>query len=215
VLNPETNSFNQPGALSGIGALRRYTSLAQLEGDLKRVLRPVSSSTMGSGKNDAAVLILTRLEDGVLTLLFERRVMRREDRWSGQVAFPGGRFEEGDVTLNVTACREFQEETGVDICSFCPPLGFLPEVRPANLDSVRVVPFVSITDREFRFRPNEEVNELFWGPAFEMTRESREINVNGRKIRTKALVYKGYVIWGMTLRIIEDFSSALNHHNPY
>ncbi|KAI9323683.1 hypothetical protein BX666DRAFT_1889341 [Dichotomocladium elegans] len=49
-------------------------------------------------------------------LLFIQRATRQSDRWSGHVAFPGGKNEPGETDTE-TAERETLEEIGLDISS--------------------------------------------------------------------------------------------------
>lgn len=48
-------------------------------------------------------------------LLILRRSARRNDHWSAQYAFPGGRCEAGDSSLLATAIRETAEECGIHL----------------------------------------------------------------------------------------------------
>lgn len=60
----------------------------------------------------SAVLLLLFPDKGSLNLLF---IKRAEDggKHSGQIAFPGGKFEENDNILENTALRETEEEVGI------------------------------------------------------------------------------------------------------
>lgn len=61
-------------------------------------------------------------------ILFIKRSTRVGDRWTGHIAFPGGKREPGDVSDKETSVRETREETGVELgdrdCLF---VGNLPE----------------------------------------------------------------------------------------
>ncbi|GAA6015824.1 hypothetical protein JCM10207_008809 [Rhodosporidiobolus poonsookiae] len=48
-------------------------------------------------------------------ILYIRRATRSTDRWSGHVAFPGGRSEPDDESAQFTAMRETWEEVGLDL----------------------------------------------------------------------------------------------------
>jgi 8-oxo-dGTP pyrophosphatase MutT (NUDIX family) len=49
-----------------------------------------------------------------IQILFIKRTTRKGDRWSGNVAYPGGKQDPGE-TLKQTTEREIQEEIGIDI----------------------------------------------------------------------------------------------------
>ena len=48
-------------------------------------------------------------------ILYIKRASRLNDRWSDQVAFPGGRQEADDENSLYTAMRETWEEVGIDL----------------------------------------------------------------------------------------------------
>lgn len=60
----------------------------------------------------SAVMILLFHEDEKLKVIFIRR-SHYVGVHAGQIAFPGGRFEEEDVDVKNTALREIQEEIGI------------------------------------------------------------------------------------------------------
>ncbi|KAF9435201.1 hypothetical protein BGZ76_006719 [Entomortierella beljakovae] len=55
------------------------------------------------------------VKTGVPEVLFIERATRKTDRWSGHVALPGGKREEGDEDDQETAARETLEEIGLDL----------------------------------------------------------------------------------------------------
>ncbi|KAG1144850.1 hypothetical protein G6F37_003406 [Rhizopus arrhizus] len=55
-------------------------------------------------------------EGGQAEILFMQRATRKGDRWSGHVAFPGGKDEPGESDED-TVCREVLEEIGIDLKS--------------------------------------------------------------------------------------------------
>lgn len=75
------------------------------------------------GKENLSLLLMTFI-DATLDVLFIRRAVNPQDRWSGQLAFPGGRREnnEDDAqccirfgSLRLTLQRETMEEIGLDL----------------------------------------------------------------------------------------------------
>jgi len=57
--------------------------------------------------------------EGLVELLYILRTAREGDRWSGQVAFPGGKQEPSDRDDRATSARETLEEVGLDLETPC------------------------------------------------------------------------------------------------
>ena len=187
-------------------------SFIMTENELKRRLRflhPMYDVEKGRGPEDAAVIMLLKIEGGKLFVLFEKRARKAGDRWSGQIAFPGGRFKQVDGTLDKTACREFREETGADVCSSEELIGFMDKVSPMNVPMISVTPFICLTTHQLHFTPNEEVESLFWADILNVHYEEADVRSGVNTLRWRALVYEGNVVWGMTQRIIEGFIQKL------
>ncbi|PKC69620.1 hypothetical protein RhiirA1_533332 [Rhizophagus irregularis] len=55
------------------------------------------------------------VKDGEPEILYVKRALREGDRWSGQIAFPGGKQDKTDFDDLDTAERETFEEVGLDI----------------------------------------------------------------------------------------------------
>lgn len=61
-------------------------------------------------------------------VLFIKRASRSGDRWTGHIAFPGGRQDPNDADDVATGIRETQEEVGLDLQrSQCLHIGNLPD----------------------------------------------------------------------------------------
>src|SRR5687768_2605338 len=124
---------DRPGAAAGSdrrdGRLLRQrawrVSLARTltDPELVRIARSLVTRPGSPGEHDpearpaAVALVLRAVEMKGLELLFIRRAEYADDPWSGQVAFPGGRHESGDESLERTAIRETWEETGIDLAA--------------------------------------------------------------------------------------------------
>lgn len=110
----------------------------------------------------AAVLMpLVERVDG-LSVLLTRRASHLPHH-AGQISFPGGRLEPGDIDVVATALRETEEEIGLDR-SFVSVAGFLPD-HLIPVSGYRVTPVVSFVRPGFDLRPDPtEVEEAFEVP---------------------------------------------------
>jgi len=166
----------------------------------------------------AVALILVPGMDG-LEALFIRRAVRAEDPWSGQVAFPGGRHDPGDIDLEATAMRETQEELAVDLTR-AERLGPLDDIRPRThlLPPVLVRPFVYALPHRPLLTPSAEVQSAFWVPLdrFLLPGMRRDVTlpVPGGERTFPAYVLDQDVIWGMTERMLQAFIKIIGDENP-
>ncbi|MEM0349848.1 MAG: CoA pyrophosphatase [Candidatus Caldarchaeum sp.] len=175
-----------------------------MENRLRKILAACDDVKPGPGT--AAVAIVLRDEPEVLLV---KRVERDDDPWSGQVAFPGGRWRPGDVDFTATALRELYEETSVEseAVSF---IGYLETISPRNVPTLRVKPVVFRLIQDVIPRPGDEVSKVFWLPLTNLTMftakvYSRHLN---REVVTEAYCYEGELIWGMTARLISVLQTA-------
>jgi len=146
-----------------------------------------------------------------LEILLIRRAERPGDPWSGQIAFPGGRYEPSDADLLATAIRETREETGVDLTS-AERLGPLDDLYPRTptLPPVVVRPFVfALGRRPPPLVPSDEVQRAFWLPLSRLGEAGvrREITLTLRGVERTfpAYLVDDELIWGMTERILTPF----------
>ena len=160
----------------------------------------------------AAVLVPFVREADEWHLLFIKRSDRENDRHSGQVAFAGGRYEETDTSLEMTALREAQEEIGV------------------NPDDVKVLGELNHHHSISNYQITPVVGTLPW--PYQLTLEAAEVaaaftiplrwladpanhRIQERKIGDKQFPviffepYNNYVLWGATARMTLSLISLL------
>ena len=164
---------------------------------------------------EAAVALILRETRGGLEILFIERAARATDPWSGQIAFPGGRREPADASLEDTAVRETREEVGLDLGRDGTIVGALDELRPRTvvLPPVIVRPFVATAHAEARVASVGEVAGVFWAPLDAILDPAaageREIVARGTPALRPSIEYQGHVIWGMTERILRRFEEVI------
>ena len=125
----------------------------------------------------------------------------------GEVSFPGGMYEEEDNTLQNTALRESQEETGLDKAKVN-ILGPIDTV--VSRFNVSVTPFVGIVPDDIELNDDsDEIEACFRVPLSFLLEDKRhrndEINRNGDIFFMPAYQYDSYIIWGLTAMITVDF----------
>jgi 8-oxo-dGTP pyrophosphatase MutT (NUDIX family) len=171
--------------------------------------RPRHKETVEDGLRWAAVaLILRGATETDAELLFIRRAERVGDPWSGHVAFPGGRRDATDTSLDVTARRETLEELALDLNRDAQLLGVLDDLRPRSsaLPTIAVRPFVFHITAPIVLRPNEEVHSAFWTPLAWLRDPASSIehvfDRDGARLRFPAYGWGEHVVWGMTERFV-------------
>jgi 8-oxo-dGTP pyrophosphatase MutT (NUDIX family) len=159
----------------------------------------------------AVALILRTAEVDVFEVLLIKRATYAGDPWSGHVAFPGGRFEPADATLEQTAVRETREEIAIDLVRDGAILGRLDDLEPRTprLPRLVITPYVAVVAPDASLEAGPEVDEAFWVPlgALQDPEASREIvlDLTGGPRTVMSFQHRGYTIWGLTERILRNF----------
>lgn len=126
----------------------------------------------------------------------------------GQISFPGGKMDDGDLDLQFTAQRETREETGIilDTNNYLTKLSeiFIP---PSNFI---VHPFLFIHSTKFIGIENNEVDYLIELPLSILKDESALVKTdiklsNGTTIKNApCFIYNNEIIWGATAAILNE-----------
>jgi len=139
------------------------------------------------------------------TILLTQRAQHLPDH-PGQVSFPGGKIEKGDVNPCASAVREAREEIGLDR-SHIEPIGYL-DLYMTTL-GYRIVPVIARVKSGFQLQLNKaEVDATFEVPlAFVMDqtnvqRHSREWQ--GMMRHYYAITFGERYIWGVTAGILRN-----------
>ncbi|MDR3158427.1 MAG: CoA pyrophosphatase [Zoogloeaceae bacterium] len=128
----------------------------------------------------SAVLFPLAPRAGGLRALLTRRAEHLRDH-PGQISFPGGRMEQGDISPTHTALREAEEEIG--IAQTLPQiLGYLPAYRTAT--GFLIYPIVALLPPSFTLTLDAfEVAEAFEVPLARLFDPANQ--------RRESILYKG------------------------
>jgi 8-oxo-dGTP pyrophosphatase MutT (NUDIX family) len=159
----------------------------------------------------AAVLIaLTERERPGMLFLHRPSTMRAH---AGQVAFPGGRIDEGETPVEA-ALREAQEELGI------PPdlvrvIGTTDLYRTSS--GYEITPVLGIVPPDLEIDPNPaEVSQWFEAPVDFVLDPANQMNKTieheGHTHPFIEIDWRGHRIWGVTAAILHNLSRRLQWH---
>ena len=154
----------------------------------------------------AAVLVPIYYKQGQCYILFTKRTDRVKEH-KGQISFPGGAFQEGDLTLIDTALRECAEEIGL-MAEQVEVLGELDDTLTETSNYI-ISPFVGLVPWPYQFKVDGwETEELIEAPISALQdksclRQETKI-IGGQAVTSYFYHYQGKVIWGATARILHQ-----------
>ncbi|KAB0264097.1 CoA pyrophosphatase [Microvirga brassicacearum] len=157
----------------------------------------------------AAVLVPVVMREEPTLLFTERSSQLRQH--SGQIAFPGGRVDPTDASIAAAACREADEEIGLEE-RHIRVLGYLdPYLSTTNY---LVMPVVAEIAPAYTLSLNShEVAHTFEVPLrFLMDPRHHELHSRewkGRLRRFYAISYQEHYIWGVTAGIVRNLYERL------
>jgi 8-oxo-dGTP pyrophosphatase MutT (NUDIX family) len=183
--------------------------------DLQQLRRHLGGSSAGearAGRTPAAVLVpFLPGPDGWYLLLTRRTDVLPNHR--GEVAFPGGRLEPGETTLQA-ALREAHEELGIEPLEV-DVLGPLPVVE-TNHSLFAITPWVGVVlaGRRERLEPNPgEVAEVIELPlamlAAPGSRRDQRFIRGPHLVASPAYDVGTTTVWGATARIVSELLEAI------
>jgi len=152
----------------------------------------------------AVLLALSDTDDP--SLLYTLR-SNKVSSHGGEVAFPGGMLEDSDASLEETALRESEEETGLDRSSVR-ILGALDTT--VSRFKVSVTPYVGIVPDQAELNTDsDEIDACFKVPLSFLLQDKRHrndfIQKENESFYMPAYKYDSFIIWGLTAMITVNF----------
>lgn len=168
--------------------------------------------TSGDGWSAATALVLADLGGGAADVLFIERASRPGDRWSGQMALPGGKREPGDPDLEATAVRETREEVGIHLP---PPVGRLDDLRDRR-GGGRVATTVHVVEGRPPTVPEpDEVESVVWIELAHLFHPDSSTRYwHGPLGPFAGIGYGGHTVWGLTLRTLDNLAAVIGRELP-
>jgi 8-oxo-dGTP pyrophosphatase MutT (NUDIX family) len=162
---------------------------------------------VGPGSVVRAAVLLPIIDRREAHLLFAKRTERVRTH-KGQISFPGGVVDPGDLSAEATALRECEEEIGlpraaVDI------LGALDDTETVATPFV-ITPFVGLVQEAVVFAPDGEEIELVVEVPVAALLDRARFRVehwerDGIHRPVYFFEYEGVTIWGATARILKQY----------
>ena len=179
------------------------------DGNTNENLRLEDLVALEAWKN-AAVLVPVVAREPEATVLLTLRTAHLSAH-SGQIAFPGGKIEEGDATPIETALREAEEEIGLSRY-LVTSLSLLDLHNTGT--GFRIIPVLALVDPSFVPSPDpNEVADVFEVPlSFLMEEENHMRHLrewNDRRILFYAMEYEQRFIWGATAAMLRNLYERL------
>jgi len=159
---------------------------------------------------DAGVLAPVVWQNDRLELILTKRSSALKHH-PGQIAFPGGKQDEGDTDTIAAALREADEEIGLPR-NAVEVLGTLPPHE--TITGFQVTPVIGFVTRPFEIVPEAgEVEEVFAVPLDHVLNPDSFL-VHGRRWRGKqryyyAVPFGPYYIWGATARMLRAWADRM------
>lgn len=162
--------------------------------------------------NAAAVLMLFYPKYGRTHLVL---IVRNsyEGVHSAQIAFPGGKYEDEDRTLEKTALRETYEEIGIQPKNIEIIMPFTNlYIQPSNF---MVYPFLGICKEEIIFIPDKyEVAKIIELPLLDFLNDDLIVNSRistsyANNILVPAFKISEHIVWGATAMMLSELKEVL------
>ena len=197
--------------------IKRQLSSSPLPGKrIQYVMAPKERNESDIAKTayqDAAVSILLYEKENELYFPLIRRAKNQNDKHTGQISLPGGRYEENDGDFFQCALRELSEELGINTKSM-EKLGQLTDTY-IPVSGYKVHSFVLYNDKEMHFTPQAgEVEYILEIKLKDLLNEKNiktgEIECCGRIANDiPYFLLNNHKVWGATAMILNEFRHVI------
>jgi 8-oxo-dGTP pyrophosphatase MutT (NUDIX family) len=165
---------------------------------------------LSSVKQSSVLVLIFPVNDKLYTCLTKRPSTMKYH--PGQISFPGGKVEKEDISAEMTALREAQEEVGIDISSI-EVIGRLSDFY-LEISKFSIQPFLAWSDQKPEFLLNpDEVEELVLFPLSDFIENEiileTELQTLTGILRVKYFPFNDKIVWGATAMILSELIEIL------
>mgnify|MGYP000002158016 FL=1 len=179
---------------------------------IKRV-QAYTPRTIEADMPEAGILVPVTRDQLRPEIILTRRAQHMNTH-KGQVAFPGGKYDNEDESLMHTALRECHEEIGVspDKVEIIGPLS-----QVVSLHGIRVTPYVGLVEKDVSLTPNlDELDSIFKVPThfFKKAEPQRRdrMTYKGMALSVPSYDYESegerYEIWGLSAIVLVELMNV-------
>ena len=162
---------------------------------------PIVREKVAEGLRIASVMVVLFIHNSKIFILMTLRSKHLKIH-PGEMAFPGGRYEDEDGDLLSTALRETKEEIGLELDDVLIN-ATLPVVT--TLTGYEVTPYVAILQTLPRIGElSDEVESIFEIPLIELL-STKQRNLSGKARESKYVYWYGAnCVWGASAKILRE-----------
>ncbi len=162
--------------------------------------------------NSAIIFLLIPHDNNPYDLVLIRRTKNVKDKHSGEMSFPGGKFDPSDESLEETALRECEEELGIPRNRITLLGSFDDHITPKCFIITPIVGYIE--ENQEMIKQDKEVQEILKIPVDffadkkkyrERTYQLADDTIAVGKYVFRDLNGKKYIIFGATSHIIVNF----------
>lgn len=162
---------------------------------------PLVREKVAEGPRIASVMVVLFIHNSKICVLMTRRSKHLRIH-PGEMAFPGGRYEEEDGDLLSTALRETNEEVGIELNETLIS-ATLPIVR--TLTGYIITPYVTILPARPRIGEfSDEVEEVFEIPLVTLLSTQKRNTEYKAEGNMYVFWYGTNRIWGASAKILQE-----------
>ncbi|MEP7196773.1 MAG: CoA pyrophosphatase [Saprospiraceae bacterium] len=161
----------------------------------------------------AVMIVLMKESDQFFFPLIQRNPSSELDPHKGQIALPGGRFEEGDHNLVFTALRETYEEIGIDNSQIKIIGSLSPLYIPVSKNLVQ--PYIGWCEKKpILIKQDKEIHEIFsctLEAVLNLDNLTHKVisTSYANQLKVPGFLFGDRWVWGATAMILAEFAEIL------